>query len=105
MPTDKPFDALDLEELAWEELARVAGGSVRVVPSAKKDDSGLVSMMTSITQALSGLAKNASKSDPMTTMLPMVLAMKGKGGGPPPDGGGDPSAGGGAPPSGSPPAA
>lgn len=101
MPADKPIDAVDPEE-----LARVAGGSVRVVPSAKTDNSGLVSMMNSITQALSGLSKTASQSDPMTQMLPMILAMKNKGGGgPPPDGGGDPGAGGGPPPSGGAPRA
>jgi hypothetical protein len=97
MPTtDKPFDAVDSEE-----LAHVAGGSARLIPSANKDDSAMLGMVNTITQAISNLSKNASKSDPMTTMLPMILAMGGKkGGDPPPDGGG-----GGPPPaSGAPPA-
>ena len=96
MPTDKPFDAVDSEE-----LSRVAGGSARLIPSAKKDDSGLLGMVNTITQAVSDLSKNASKSDPMTQMLPMILAMGGKKGGDPPPDSGPPS---GAPPSGGPPA-
>jgi len=95
MATDKPFDAVDSEE-----LSRAVGGSSRVIPAAKKDDSGIIGMMNTITQAISNLSKNAQKSDPMTTMLPMMLAMGGKKGGDPP-----PDSGGGAPPaSGAPPA-
>jgi len=91
MPTEKPFDAVDSEELAC-----VAGGSAHTVPAARKDDSQLMAMMMQITEAVKSLAANASKPDPMSQMLPMLLGMGGKGGGPPS---------GGAPPSGSAPPA
>jgi len=96
--TTKPLDDVDSEE-----LARVAGGSAHTVPTVRKDDSQLIAMMMNIANAVASFAKNASKSDPMTTMLPMILGMQG--GGPPPpgkDGGAPPS--GGAQPGGGKPA-
>jgi hypothetical protein len=103
MPTKPPSgDTEPLARVEQDELARVAGGSVRVVPSAKSDNSQLIQMMMQITQALSSLAQSSQKSDPMSQMLPMMLAMGGKkGGDPPPDQGAPPS--GSAPPAGSAP--
>jgi hypothetical protein len=98
MPTKTTSDPEPLVPVESDELARVAGGSVRVVPTARKDDSGLVTMMTQVTQALASLGKKMQQGDPMSQMLPMVLAMSGKDKGPPPDDGG-----GGAPPPGAAP--